>query len=269
MDEASVGDEWNSGESLAITLVDQDLNKNTLSDESMTIKSHTALVPSLQIGSPITLETTSTFEGATMTTVGTFNKIATITATSTDYQDEDVSLTFPDTVDDFRTSIDGASFVYLNYNVTSVVSNVASIQLTAKTDATAWAALSALTTTDAEAGLIRLQTFSAVGATGIVETNPIAINFTTTDAPGAAVGDVLFADIFTFGDRNNNAIYRFLLEESDDNSAIFEGDVEFVMLNQINNDLASTYSGIGCSCANVFKKIDFYSNNYVLKHLNT
>ena len=29
MDEASVGDEWNSGESLAITLVDQDLNKNT------------------------------------------------------------------------------------------------------------------------------------------------------------------------------------------------------------------------------------------------
>ena len=39
-------------------------------------------------------------------------------------------------------------------------------------------------------------------------------------------------------------MYRFLLEESDDNTGIFEGDVEFVMLNQINNDLAGTYSGI-------------------------
>jgi len=29
MDEASVGDEWNSGETLAVTIVDQDLNKNT------------------------------------------------------------------------------------------------------------------------------------------------------------------------------------------------------------------------------------------------
>ena len=30
MDESSVGVEWNSGETLAVTLVDQDLNKNTL-----------------------------------------------------------------------------------------------------------------------------------------------------------------------------------------------------------------------------------------------
>ena len=35
MDESSIGSEWNSGETLAVTLVDQDLNKNTLSDEDM------------------------------------------------------------------------------------------------------------------------------------------------------------------------------------------------------------------------------------------
>ena len=37
MDETSVGGEWNSGETLAVTLYDQDLNKNTASDEDMTI----------------------------------------------------------------------------------------------------------------------------------------------------------------------------------------------------------------------------------------
>ena len=35
MDESSIGDEWNSGETLAVTLVDEDLNLNTWSDEDM------------------------------------------------------------------------------------------------------------------------------------------------------------------------------------------------------------------------------------------
>ena len=57
-------------------------------------------------------------------------------------------------------------------------------------------------------------------------------------------GDSIYVDIFTFGDRVNNAIYRILLEESDDNSATFEGDVEYTMLNQLNVDQAATFSGL-------------------------
>jgi len=67
MDESSIGVEWNSGETLAVTLVDQDLNKNTLLDEDMTVKAYNTTIPSLVIGNPITLETTSLFESATMT----------------------------------------------------------------------------------------------------------------------------------------------------------------------------------------------------------
>ena len=38
MDESSdLGDEWNSGETLAVTLIDQDLNKNTASNEDLTL----------------------------------------------------------------------------------------------------------------------------------------------------------------------------------------------------------------------------------------
>ena len=62
MDESSIGVEWNSGEALAVTLVDQDLNKNTLSDEDMVLtNSYNHTIPSLQIGSPITLSSSSFF----------------------------------------------------------------------------------------------------------------------------------------------------------------------------------------------------------------
>ena len=57
-------------------------------------------------------------------------------------------------------------------------------------------------------------------------------------------GDSFYADIFTFGDRVNNAIYRMLLEETGDNTATFVGEVEFIMLNQINVIHATTFSGL-------------------------
>ena len=60
MDESSVGDEWNSGENLVVTLADQDLNKNTLNDEDMTLRTHNTTIPALIIGSPITLDDYST-----------------------------------------------------------------------------------------------------------------------------------------------------------------------------------------------------------------
>jgi len=68
------------------------------------------------------------------------------------------------------------------------------------------------------------------------------MNFTTTNADPLVgeTGDSFYIDIFTFGDRVNNAMYRFLLEETDDNSATFVGDVEFIMLNQLNVDNASS-----------------------------
>jgi hypothetical protein len=58
MEEASVGDVWNSGEELTVTLIDQDLNKNTLSDEDLTIQNttNTHLIPTLTIGSPVSVD---------------------------------------------------------------------------------------------------------------------------------------------------------------------------------------------------------------------
>ena len=64
------------------------------------------------------------------------------------------------------------------------------------------------------------------------------MNFTNTNADPLVgeTGDSFYIDLFSFGDRTNNAIYRMLLEETGDNTATFVGEVEFIMLNQINID---------------------------------
>ena len=51
----------------------------------------------------------------------------------------------------------------------------------------------------------------------------------------------IVADILTFGDTENHAIYRALLEESDTESGVFEGTIEYLMLNQINYDDEPTH----------------------------
>ena len=54
----------------------------------------------------------------------------------------------------------------------------------------------------------------------------------------------IIADILTFGNTENHAIYRALLEESDTESGVFEGTIEYLMLNQINYDDERTHSEV-------------------------
>src|SRR3989304_4497475 len=57
MDATPLGGEWNSGEEIPVTLTDQDQNLNSKVDEDLSVANATfPLIPSLQIGSPITLE---------------------------------------------------------------------------------------------------------------------------------------------------------------------------------------------------------------------
>ena len=78
MDASSVGDVWNSGEALTVTLIDQDLNKNSGSDEDLAIKNttRTHLIPSLQIGIPLMLTANTTAAPASVVSVSSFSNIA-------------------------------------------------------------------------------------------------------------------------------------------------------------------------------------------------
>ena len=52
------------------------------------------------------------------------------------------------------------------------------------------------------------------------------------------------ADIFTFGADANDAIYRALLEETDSASGVFEGTIEYEMLNQRTVDNPDTHDNV-------------------------
>ncbi|MEM3065332.1 MAG: hypothetical protein QW177_08160 [Candidatus Nitrosotenuis sp.] len=89
------------------------------------------------------------------------------------------------------------------------------------------------------------------GATDATTNIGYLINFTRVGSlPSPAP---IVVDLFSFGykgdglvkaDRVNNAIYRIEAEETGDNTSVFEGSLEFVMLNQLNILDASTYTGL-------------------------
>jgi len=57
MDETQIGGEWNSGETIPVTLVDNDANLNSLSDEDLDVKDAAVKIwPAIKIGSPISLD---------------------------------------------------------------------------------------------------------------------------------------------------------------------------------------------------------------------
>jgi hypothetical protein len=257
MDESSIGDEWNSGETLAVTLVDQDLNKNSWSDEDMAFtSSYNSTVPSLQIGSPITLSADSVIGGAASgagCNIGTFNKLCTltspITAAMTDSISNKTQLSFNGTtIAEMRTAGSAATFIFANYDMSAFTGAITGITLV---DASG-EALYENTATTLEKGLVQLTGDQvAADTTNLTEADTLRMNFTAESGFVGSTGDVVYADILTFGDRVNNAMYRFLLEESDDNSAIFEGDVEFIMLNQLNVDTATVFAGLSTASDSV------------------
>ncbi len=56
------GDEWNSGEEIAITLTDSDANTNSLSEETLAVADTDRVIPTIRIGDPFTLAGTVSVE---------------------------------------------------------------------------------------------------------------------------------------------------------------------------------------------------------------
>jgi len=187
--------------------------------------------------------------------VSAFNKIGTIDVADSAAAGDNSNVTLKyglTTVADYRTAATAADFIFVNYNVTQVVEQLDGISLAFGNSTVGAPILVADQATTSTAGLLQLTGAISVAGTAAEEASKLWLNFTGSEGANgpslnAAAGETLFVDIFTFGDksgydRQNNAIYRLLLEETDDNTGVFIGDVEFIMINQINTDVASTYS---------------------------
>jgi hypothetical protein len=234
---------------MTVILKDQDFNKDTLTDEDIVISS--ALVPSLQIGSPLSLGNGTTIGGASITeagafyngtTVSSFSKIAEVDASyAPPFEGTTIDIVTDITVGDLFALNDSGRFAFINYDITSLTSDtvITGIAIVDKDD-------NVLATTNATGSLVKgLEAIDIAGYSGSTTSSDlVTVNFTATEAIDA--GDDFYVDFFSFRSddtaKANNAIYRLYLEETDDNTGEFVGSVEYLMLNQLNTDKTATYS---------------------------
>jgi len=246
LDETSIGDEWNSGESITVTLVDEDLNLNTRSNEDLDLNSSTVkLVPSLQIGSPKVLGASTTVEG-TATTIDSFSQIARMDSANASPSGT-IDILTDTTVAQLRTfaGVTDTDSIYLNYDVRSLLSTTETVVAVTDSSGDVVCTLkdsagSTITTLGSNNGMTECVMVAAGGS--IVEGDTILVSFTATGA--IAANDPFVVDFFSFGDSVNNAIYRLELEETGDNTSTFEGLIDYIMLNQLNVDDATSYAGV-------------------------
>ena len=342
LDASGVGDVWNSGEALSVTLVDSDMNLNSRADEDLSVSNADHIIPTVKIGSPITLNDLSSTNPITILTgtdgspgvakvklgsnscngyaVESFSerlnlgfKSSGVNGCSSGIDIEDggaLMFQFSKTVSDVQDFMKGGTASYngtknairtfINYDMRSLESNSttgnskvlsgANINITfgssGSDSSLSWAGegdnkasgasntnggfayrastnnqTSCLSTTSF-AGVCNISNldWDSLSSTGTNELT-IAFNFTgQTDESIAAGNYTVVADIFRFGtsgdgvsagDRYNDAIYRAELEETGDNTGIFEGSMEYIMLNQLNHNKTGTYDSVDAQDDNI------------------
>ena len=265
-------DFWNSGEAATVAVTAPNLNENTRDSDDITMESDE--IPTIEINSPITIvDFTSALDQET-------NLIA-FNAPSPPATHTFVNPDLNDNVNASRTSVEGFYTTTIvaknNTNDESLLEGIATSVTTLNIDKTEDASKlytfnsdvatgSALTFTmdvDISAPFYLLKsyssnssTFELTGADGPISNDgtqegPLSgtLTLTVTLTGDHKKGDVLVFDILSFGEVTdadgdtsveNNAIYRHLVEETDA-GGVFEGTLEYVMLNQINIVDSTTY----------------------------
>ena len=272
-----IDDEWNSGEEIPVELFDGDANRNSRADEDLDLNNpDVLLIPSLETGSPTTLSglTSATLAGNALTgpndddgnpiditdSVQAFSDRALVTSTGgaiTPTNNQTFELTFG-TMNDFFDAAplndsDFQGFGLFNYDIRSLSDNISNID---SFDITLAGVSIATGTTDRQ-GLIVLDRANFENLSG---NTALTATFTLNDdnAPLMTTldGDTtlpVVADIFGFGFTNDgleadervaNQIIRLELEETGDNTSLFEGSLEYIMINQLNILDEDTYANL-------------------------
>lgn len=237
-------DEWYSGVELEIQLVDEDRNLNTRSDETIEILDDE--VPYIVIGNPVTVDELDDIHfmeignGGSVEPIDasdvTDSKVATISDSDSSTQNV-IHIHQPWPYSD--EVADGNVLTYINYDFTGFDGHQGTFLVDMVSDGIA-----------------------ENGITDNSDADEIDIMFEIANpefSDGSETANI-YLDIFSFGQeddltiengdiesnvaRVNDAIYRFELEETDDNSATFEGTVEYIMINQLNVFDQDTYDDI-------------------------
>ncbi len=231
---------WNSGESLTVRLTNGNLNTNTLTEQDMAINGN--FLPVLIQGDPITLKglnpnsvTSLGNDGNSVAPsvpsgtirVNSDTHVGTLNILDSGGGDEVITAEFQLklTENEVKQIDRGASYIqYAGPAVTIAGFDGGNMSLgpTAPDDV-------GLTTADIT------NKADADGATITLAYNSSGVN---------SENRIVIFDIFTFGEGASDAIYRALLEETDSASGVFEGTIEYEMLNQRTVNEAATHNNV-------------------------
>lgn len=260
------------GTEFPVVLVDPDQNINSGSQDDLDVFRESSIIPTLRIGTPITLAKSSDVDFYDLSTsaltagdsanssVPDTNSARLIVDTSTvsngDFEKISINLGITASelqslfIDTSLSNYDGTN--WLNYDLRSFANDLRVSDFTDTTMELSFGSLgsSSVTIVDSgdlssPSGLVRLDDSDISPISSKSGTVYLVINFDSTN-DSASVGTVssetdsqpIVFDFFSFGVVNsndvNNAIYRFELEETSDNSATFDGTVEYSVANQLN-----------------------------------
>jgi len=269
----TAGGQFNPGQKETITLVDSDQNFNAAIVEHLDDFRSSAIIPTLKIGNPITLNGASDVKfyasssGFTPFTsvpssVPDSNSARLIidTTTSTNGPFKKITLNLGITTQTLKglfidvTQPNSGGTNWINYDLRSFqqqlgVNSFSDTSMTLYFGALGSNPVQILSAGSVSSGngLVQISDANVAAINAISVSSPVflEINFDTSGSPanGGSISSetdtqpIVF-DLLSFGNKNgqkiNNAIYRAELEETSKNSGIFTGTMEYVVINQLN-----------------------------------
>ncbi len=262
-----------AGQEASVTLTDNDQNLNAGSDDDLDVFRSSAIIPTLQIGNPLTLEGASNVKFYALastplaggTSIGSSVPddvsdrlvIDTTTAANAGFTKISMNTGYSATslqsllVDTSEANTIGTN--WLNFDLRSIenqldVSDFTDTNMTlffgSLADSSPVDILDSGDISNAQ-GFIQIDDSDVTSINSKSGTAFLVINFDATDnssPEGAILNEVdtqpIVIDLFSFGEEGtqdiNNAIYRFELEETSNNSGIFSGTIEYAITNQQN-----------------------------------
>ena len=256
------------GTKFSIVLVDPDQNFNSGSRDDLDAFRNSSILPTLKIGNPITLENAFDVDFFTLSTDSLTSgdsansstpdpnsaRLIIDTSTVSNGNFEKISLNLGISaselqslfIDTSLSNSDGTN--WLNYDLRSFandldISDFTDTSMTLSFGSLGNSSVTIITSGDLSSpkGFVQLDDADIKSISGKSGTVYLVINFESTGT-GTISSEVdsqpIIFDFFSFGIINsndvNNALYRFELEETSDNSAIFDGTIEYSVANQLN-----------------------------------
>ena len=258
------------GTKFPVVLLDPDQNINSGIKDDLDVFRDTSLIPTLEIGNPITLGSASDVQFHSSAIVLTAGDTS-----NSSIPDKNSARLFIDTsnvaistfkqislnlgisasdlqsilIDSSLSNTDGTN--WLNYDLRSFKNDFGITDFTDTSIVLSFTTLGSLPVTIIDSGnlssaqgLIQLDDSDIQTISSRSGTVYLVINFdSSNDSSGANISaetnnQPIVFDLFSFGLDNdndvNNAIYRFELEETTDNSSNFVGSLEYAVTNQLN-----------------------------------